>query len=159
MAVWGGQAYKVSMESIRAALIFAVLAALCGCTSGDSPEERIREVIGLMESAAEARDVGDLLEHVSADYRDEHGRTREELSRYVRGYFVANQSIHLLSRVEEIEFPSSDEARAKVVVGMLGRQAEAAGAWDLAADLYEFDVALVLERGDWRIAYAQWMRP
>ena len=35
----------------------------------------------------------------------------------------------------------------------------AAGNWNLAADLYDFDVTLKREDGDWRVAYAKWHRP
>ena len=111
-----------------------------------------------MELAVEARDVGDLMEHIAGDYRDADGRSPEEIAQYVRGYMIANQSIHLLTRLDAIEFPVDDEARAKVLVGMVGREADAAGAWDLAADLYEFDVALIREGDDWKVTYAKWVR-
>ena len=39
------------------------------------------------------------------------------------GYFIANQSIHLLTRIDKIDFPASDEARLQVTVGMVGREA------------------------------------
>ena len=86
-----------------------------------SPEQQVRSVIDSMELAAEARDVGDLMEHVSAAYRSADGQDRGGTSRYVRGYFVANQSIHLLTRIESLEFPAPDEARVKLQVGMAGR--------------------------------------
>ena len=108
-----------------------------------------------MEVAAEARDVGDLMEHVSANYRDAQGQDRAEASRYARGYFVANQSIHLLTRIESLEFPAPDEARVKLQVGMAGRGGEP-GAASLTADLYDFDLALVREDGEWKVSYADW---
>lgn len=135
-----------------------LIVALAGCGRAPSPEDEIRAVIGALESAAEARDVGDLMQHVSSAYRDAYGSGSREASRYARGYFIAHQSIHLLTRVESLEFPSPEEARAKVLVGMVGREADAASAWDLAADLYEFDVSLVKEDGDWKVTYAQWGR-
>ena len=98
-----------------------VLAALAGCSGDASPEQQGRTVIDSMEVAAEARDVGDLMQHVSAAYRSADGLDRAETARYVRGYFVANQSIHLLTRIESLEFPAPDEARVKLQVGMAGR--------------------------------------
>lgn len=111
-----------------------------------------------METGVEARDTSDVLQFVSDQYRDEYGQSRQDVSRYLHGYFIANQSIHLLTRVTRIEFPIPEEARLQVSVGMLGREAEAAGKWDLAADLYEFDVTLRLEDGDWKVTYAKWQR-
>jgi hypothetical protein len=131
-----------------------VLAVLAGCSDDASPEQQVRAVIDSMEAAAEARDLGDLLEHVSTAYRSADGLDRAEAARYLRGYFVANQSIHLLTRIESLEFPTPDEARVKLQVGMAGRGGQ--GAADLSADLYDFDVALVREDGEWKVSYADW---
>jgi hypothetical protein len=145
------------MEKILPVLFFTLLAA-SGCSDPQSPEAQVKAVVAAMETAAEARDVGDLMEHVSKNYRDAYGQGPDEASRYVRGFFIANQSVHLLTRVEAIEFPATDEARASVLVGMASRAAESAASWDLAADLYEFDVVLVRDGGDWKVTYAEWKR-
>ena len=132
----------------------AVLALLPGCSDDASPEQQVRAVIDAMEVAAEARDVGDLMEHVSTAYRSADGLDRAEAGRTVRGYFVVNQSIQLLTRIESLEFPVPDEARVKLQVGMAGRGGQ--GAADLSADLYDFDVVLVREDGEWKVSYADW---
>jgi hypothetical protein len=111
-----------------------------------------------VELAAEARDVGDVMKNISDHYSDASGMTQEDAARYLRGYFIANQSIHLLTRIEQVEFPATDEARANVLVGMVGREAAASSRWDLAADLYEFDVTLRREDGDWKVTYARWQQ-
>jgi hypothetical protein len=139
-------------------LLLAALAALTACGDADSPEQQVRQVIDKMETAAEARDVGEFAQHFSAEYRDADGMSGEDAARYARGYFIANQSIHLLTRVEQIEFPLPDEARARVLVGMVGRDADAAGNWDLAADLYEFKLSLRQEDGEWKVSFAQWTK-
>jgi hypothetical protein len=108
-----------------------------------------------MEAAAEARDVGALVEHISPNYRDGQGQDRAEASRYARGYFVANQSVHLLTRIESLKFPSPDEARVKLQVGMAGRSGEP-GAASLNANLYDFDLALIREGDEWKLSYADW---
>jgi hypothetical protein len=119
----------------------------------------VRHVIEQVELAAEARDTGELMEHISAEYRDAYGQGRDELSRYVRGYFVANQSIHLLTRVQQLDFTTDDEARAIVQVGMAAREAEANGDWNLAADVVEFDVVLRRDDDGWKVTRAEWSRP
>lgn len=138
--------------------VVALAGIVAGCGERDSPEAQVRAVIDQMELAAEARDVGDVLELVSDEYRDDYGNGRDDVGRAVRGYFIANQSIHLLTRIEELSFPAEDEARATVLVAMVGRDAAAESAWDLAADVYRFEVAIVREDDEWKITWASWRR-
>lgn len=149
------EGWATCRPSILALIMFIALTA---CGDEESPEQQVRAVIERMELAAEARDVGDVVALLSAQYRDGYGNGPDEISRAVRGYFIANQSIHLLTRVQEISFPQNDEARASVLVGMVGREAAAANAWNLAADLYEFDIVLLHEDGEWKITWAEWRR-
>lgn len=140
------------------AILIMSLVGLAACGDADSPEQQVRAVIEQMELAAENRDVGDLMEHLSEDYRDSNGMGPEEVSRYLRGYFIANQSIHLLTRIEELAFPTDGEARAQVLVGMVGRDAAATNQWDLAADLHTFKIALRREADDWKVSFVEVMR-
>ncbi len=105
----------------RSPCFWVALALLTACSDGASPEQEVRAVIDSMEVAAEARDVGDLLEHLSDNYRDAQGQDRQQAALYARGYFISNQSVHLLTRIESLEFPAADEARVKLQVGMAGR--------------------------------------
>jgi len=135
--------------------VLVLLALLAGCADDSSPEQQVRAVIDSLEVAAEARDVGDLMEHVSDNYRDARGQDRQEAALFARGYFVTNQSVHLLTRIESLEFPAPDEARVKVQVGMAG-SGGAAGEAGLSADLQNFDLVLVREDGEWKVSYADW---
>jgi ketosteroid isomerase-like protein len=138
----------------RLLALFLVLATV-GCSDPDSPETQVRRTLDSMEAAAEARDVGDLMEFIADDFRDGYGRGGEELRRYVQGYFIANQSIHLLTRIDSLEFPHPDEARLHVTLGMAGREADAANAWDVATDLQDFEVTMRKEEDEWKVIYAK----
>jgi predicted small lipoprotein YifL len=140
-------------RTVHRFLVFITLAVLAACGDKGSPEQQVRAVIEQMERAAEDRDVGGLTAHLSEEYRDANGRGAEEAARYVRGYFIASQSIHLLTRIEELTFPMDGEARARVQVGMLGR--DAADQWDLAAELHTFKIALRREDGEWRVTFLE----
>ena len=142
--------------TILRSLILTPLALLAACGDNDSPDQQVRAVIQQMEQAAEDRDVGELASHLSEEYRDANGMAADEAARYVRGYFIANQSIHLLTRVEELTFPTEDEARAQVLVGMLGR--DAADQWDLAAEAHTFKIALRREDDEWKVSFLEVMR-
>ena len=138
----------------RTALLLALV--LTGCGRESSPEDELRAVVAEAETAAEARDASALSGLVADDYRDVRGNGVEEIRRYVRGYLIAHQSVHLLVRIEEIELKATDLARLRATVGMVGREAEGAAAWDLAADVYEFDLTLAREAGDWKVTRADW---
>lgn len=146
------------MRNFRFAWFAWLTLLLWGCGDPDSPEQRVRSVIAEMEIAAEARDVGDVTQWLAPHYRDAHGNSVDDIARALRGYFIANQSVHLLTRIQEITFPNEDEARATVLVGMVGRDAAAANAWDLAAELYEFEIALLYLDEEWRVSWAEWRR-
>jgi hypothetical protein len=143
---------------MRRCSLFVIFALSClyGCGHADSPEAQVRQTIRAMEEAAEARDVGDLMKQLSPQFRDGYGRDGKELLQYVRGYFIANQSVHLLTRIESIAFPTSDEARAKVTVGMVGREAAEVSSWELAAEVHDFEVTFMREDGRWKVSHAKW---
>jgi len=141
------------------AIALATALSLAGCGDSQSPEAQVRETIDAMEHAAEERSVSGVAEHISAQFRDANSRDANELSQYIRGYFITNQSIHLLTRISNLEFPTPDEARAQITVAMVGREADAANAWNLAGEIYDFDVTFRREDDEWKVTYARWKRP
>jgi hypothetical protein len=135
-------------------LLFA--SALVGCGNEATPEARVRAVVSEAEQAAEARDLGGILEHVSESYRDGEGTGRDELSQRLRGWLALHPSVHLLTRVEGVEFPYRDYARVRLTVGALGREAAGATAFDVAADVHDVVLELRLEDDAWRVVRAEW---
>ena len=91
-------------------------------------------------------------ELIADDYRDGDGRGADEIRRYLHGYLIAHQSIHLITRIDAIELEGAEVASAQVTVGMLGR--ESVSNWDLAADVQHFDLRLAREDGEWRVTRA-----
>lgn len=140
------------------ARLAALVLTLAACGHEPSPEDRIRGIIGAAETAVEARDLSDVMDLVSDRYADLRGQDKAAIRDVMRGFILLNQSIHLLIRVDEIEFPGNDLASAHVTVGMLGRQDAGADDWALAADVYEFEVRLLNEDDEWRLVSAEWVR-
>jgi len=134
----------------------ALLVAACG--GGESPEAQVREVVATAESAAEARDLSALMDLVSQSYSDDEGRTRDELRHYVHGYLIANQSIHLITRVDRIEFPYRDMARVELTLGSLGREAGEAASFDLAANVEHLALEMQLDDEEWKVTRARRIR-
>ena len=135
--------------------LLAVLAS--GCGAGD-PEVEIRAMLAAAEAAAEARDVGFFGDVLGDNYRDARGNDREEMLRTLRGLFIANQRIEIVSRVDEIVIEGGDAARAVVHAGMVGRRTNAALIDGVDADLYRFELELVNDGGNWQVIGADFKR-
>jgi len=147
--------YNRAMKAFApAAALGAVLAA--GCATSDS-EAEIRALLAAAAEAAEGRDTGFFSDVVGDAYRDARGNDREQLLRSIRGYFIANQRIEVVSRVDEVVLEGADAARAVVHAGLLGR-AGARLSDGVDADLYRFDLELVNDDGEWKIIGAKWAR-
>ena len=118
----------------------------------------MREFVTRGEQAAEARDLSGLMALVSPAYDDGQGGGREDLKQYLRGYLVTHQSIHLIARIDSIEFPYEDMADVSLTLGALGRESQGESTFDLAADVYDVDLELQLNDGEWRVTRARWQR-
>jgi len=139
------------------ALTLLAGAMLSACGPDASPEEQVRATVARAKEGAEARDISAVMKLVANGYADTQGQDKRAVRALMHGFFVVNQSVHLLTRVEDLEFPSDDIAEARVTVGMLGRQSQED--WSFAADVYEFDLRFVREDEDWLLQSAEWRRP
>ncbi|HEX7374972.1 MAG TPA: hypothetical protein VF277_08350 [Steroidobacteraceae bacterium] len=145
--------------ALRAGFTFVTLVAYCvlaGCGERTTPEQQVRAVIAAGEAAAEQRSLSALMALVSPRYEDGQGGSAVELSRTLRGYLLLNQSVHLLVRVESIQFRYRDLAQVRLTVGTLGRKATAADTLAVAADVIDVQLELQLERGEWKVTRAAW---
>ena len=142
--------------AIFAALLLPLLLA---CSpEPDSPEARIRALLDRAELGAEEKNVDVMMELVSLDYKDTTGRRKHNIHGILAFYFLRNQSIHLLTRVQEITFPEPEQSEVTVLVAMAGRPIEsAADLVGIRSSLYRFDFALKDEGdGDWKVYGAEW---
>jgi hypothetical protein len=132
-------------------LVLATCTALAaGCSSSD-PESEIRALLTAAEQAAEARDTGFFRAVIGSAYRDSRGNDRDQTVNLLRGLFVANQKIEIVSRIDSVELQGADAARAVLHAGMVGQRAGASMLGGLDADLYRFELELVNDDGDWQI--------
>lgn len=135
------------------------LALLGACSDPESPEAHLRATLAEAEEAAEQRDLGFFRALIAEDYSDRRGRNRSEIIQRAWLYFNQNQSIHVLSSIESIEFPIPELARVELVAGLAGRDKQASSVWDLQADVYRFELEMRLDdAGDWKLIRAGWHR-
>ena len=111
-------AFRPGMVMLAVLVTFAA-----GCGDSRTPDAKVRAVIAQGEQAAETRDLSGIMDLVAPSYRDGQGGGRDELKQYLRGYLVAHQAIHLLTKVESVEFPYRDMAKVSLTLGTLGRDA------------------------------------
>jgi hypothetical protein len=138
--------------------VFAVLSLAAACGSApESPEDRLRAVLASIEEGAEANDAAALKRYVSEHYGDPDGRDKQALAGVVAFHLLRNQSVHLFTRVGEIDFRVPGEARADVLVAMAGSPIPSPEVLPaLRADLYRFELRFRDEEGHWRLSSAAW---
>lgn len=86
-------------------IVMAVMLAaqIVGCSSGTTPEDRVRAIIVAVENAVEARSVAKVAEYFDHHYHDEYHRSQQAALRSLLGYFHRHRSIHLpLSAIPQI---------------------------------------------------------
>jgi hypothetical protein len=126
---------------------FVALILLSACGARSSDEEQVRAVVDAAETAAEARDASDVLEHVATDYSDSNGFDRAQLQNFLRAYFLANPRLELVVRIVSLEFPVAELGRARIGVTALP-----------SGDNATLDVEFRREDGHWRITRADQVR-
>lgn len=138
-------------------LLLAIVSAGCGPAAG-TPEEQIREWVAVMESAAEARERGTIIDLVAPAYNDARGQGRADVDKLLRLYFLRQDRIALLSSIDEIRVDGGTAALVTLTVGMAGTGDRAL---DLRADAYRFELELAADDlpesyADWRLLSARW---
>lgn len=140
-------------------LLLSVASFTGACSSGDSPEARVRALLAQGEAAAEKKESGVLRQLISEKYSDSQGQDKKAVEAILRYYFLRNQSIHLFTRIRQINFPQPDLALADVMVAMAGQPISDAEELErLRADLHRFEITLARENGEWKVTRAEWRR-
>lgn len=132
-------------------LIFLQLAA-CGGEPSD-PEAEVRAWIAQGEAAAEEKDRGELLDMISETYADARGNSHESIGDMLRVYFFRQQSIALLTSIDDITLMGDTAAMVNLTVGMAGT---GSGAIGLDADAYRFEFELEKLDDEWMLIGARW---
>ena len=117
------------------------------------PEEAIRQWVAQGQEAVEDKDRGALVDMVSPAYTDARGNTRDDLGNILRVYFLRQQKIALITRIEELTVYDDSAARVTLQVGMAGTKDNLLG---FTADAYRFELELERDDDDWLLLSARW---
>lgn len=129
---------------------------LVGCDRNDTPEGRIRAFVDEVVETAEARKWRSFDNFIAEDYADDQGLDKKAVAAIAARYLIANQSIHILKRVSDIEI-EEPRARATVYAAMAGQPVD--GPQDLLrlnADVYRFNIELAPDGDSFLITSAAW---
>ena len=132
----------------------AYLILLSGCGGPEAgPEEQLRQWVSAGQQAAESRERRDLLDLISPSYVDARGFDRDDIGDRLRVYFLRQQSIKLLTSIEEIRLYGDSAAEIDLTVGMAGKNDSVFG---FSADAYRFQLELVRDADVWLLISARW---
>lgn len=146
---------------MRPTFILLIL-LLTSCSAPQGIEAEIAAVVEAAELAAEDRDMSDVMAHVHDGFTGRRAGGQgsadaADLRKMLAGYFLANQSVHVLTRIHAVEQLSVDLVRVDLAVAMARRPIDDPTALgDIRADLYRLDLALERVDGGWRVIDAEW---
>ncbi|MEP6938704.1 MAG: hypothetical protein ABI846_02985 [Rudaea sp.] len=103
-------------------LVLAVFASACARTPD---EEKIRETIAAMKQAMERGSPRDFIDHVSVDFKGDHGDVdRNRLANILRVQVLRNERLNVLLGPIDVEV-QGDRATAQLTATLAGRDAGA----------------------------------
>lgn len=140
---------------MRVLIIGLISAILAGCSGGPegSPEEALRAWVDAAEAYAEDKDRRGLLGMIAENYADARGYDRTQIGNLLRVYFLRQESVGLVSTINDIEVIGNSAAMVNLTVVMAGTNADAPG---FRADAYNFELELENSDDKWMLIGARW---
>lgn len=133
-------------------MCLAWVAAGCGGPSSE-PEEELRAWVAQGIEAAENKERRKLMGMVASAYVDARGNERDEIDNLLRVYFLRQNRITLLPKIEEITIYGATAGKIVMTVGMAGTND---GVLGFSADAYRFALELEKDGDDWLLISARW---
>jgi hypothetical protein len=143
------------LVGFRSAVVSIIcIAGLSACGGPETgPEEQLRQWVDRGEDAAEAKQRRELINMISPAYMDTRGSDRDDIENILRMYFFRQNSITLLTKIEDIRVYGDSAAEVELTVGMAGQNDAVLG---VSADAYRFQLELEREGDDWLLISARW---
>ena len=151
------KSFFLQRNSIFALMLFYLLTTACS-DALESPEEQVRALIAQAETAAEERDSSALRALIDDEYLDKRGNDKKNIDAIIRVYLLRNQSIHLLTRIQELRLPAPGWAEVSLDVAMAGSPfPDSIDLTSFRADFQHIELTMRdTGGGAWRITQASW---
>ncbi len=150
-AVTQNRRLAIPCRVLTSIVCFATLSACGGPV--DAPEEQLRQWLSRVEAAAEAKERRELIGMISPDYTDSRDNERPDIENMLRAYFFRQNSISLLTNIEDVRLIADSAAEIELTVAMAGQND---GVFGFSADAYRFEMELMKEGDDWLLISARW---
>jgi hypothetical protein len=140
----------------RLVLGFALaLFSVAACSR--APRDPVRELLGELESAAEARDADRFGARLSEAFLGQGGLNRADSLAMLRRYLSAYETVAIEAYGVEVE-PRSGGARVRLRADFAGETRKLGPLAGLlpASAFYRFELDVADERGTWRVTQATW---
>ncbi len=139
----------------RSLFTVALLACVAqGCGGPPSaPEEELRAWVSAGVEAAENKERRALMGMVAGAYADARGNARDDIDDMLRVYFLRQNRIALLPKIEEITIYDDTAGKIVMTVGMAGTND---GVLGFSADAYRFALELEKNANEWQLISARW---
>jgi hypothetical protein len=153
----GSDRLATALRIIACVTALAVLLLATGCGPAPaSPEQQLRAWVAAVESAAEQKSRGPIMELVASAYNDRRGNAHDDLESLLRLFFIRQNRVGLMTAIDRIELSGNQAARMTVTVGMTGAEHRALG-----FDAYRFELELQSngmpqDYTDWHLLSARW---
>jgi hypothetical protein len=124
-----------------------------------SPEEQLRNILREAEAHLEARDLSSAMAYVDPGYQDKSGRDFRALKAMLLGYFMRHKSIHILSKIDEIDLHTENEAGIVLFAGLAGNpQGQDVTLSQWRGDLLRLQLQFKRRDDEWLLQTAEWRR-
>jgi hypothetical protein len=90
---------------------------------------------------------------ISPAYTDARGNSRDDIENLFRLYFLRQNKVALITRIEELSVFGDSAAELVLAVGMAGTND---GTFGFSADAYRFEMQFELQDDEWLLTSARW---
>ena len=141
-------------NTLRLMLSATFLCALVACGDPPTPpEEAVRAWVAEGQRLAEEKDRNGMMDLISPAYADARGNEPDDIENMFRYYFLRQNSIKLLTKIDDIRVFGDDAAEVDLTIGMAGTND---GTLGFSANAYNFEIELVRDNDDWLLISGRW---
>ena len=152
---------RCALTRLAALALAALLVVPTGCSKAPTdPRVEIEKLIGQVEEAVEASDIGAIKDVLADDYVDPKGNDKAGLVAMLQFRFLRKRAIHVFSQIDDITV-EADGKSARATVMAAGGSTPIAGLEALGqvrADILRLTISFARPDDEWQVTSVSWKR-